>query len=350
MYRTLGLCLALSLTPLMACDGDNGDNSDLECEISVTLFPGPDVSNAYYRSNVEASFTPSQIPAGATITVTGPDGEVSGSTETAGRRLVFTPSSPLAPNTDYSTTVTYDCEGSSLTATADWSTSAVGESIGDLTSLQDNAYALNLADANFIEPEGVGGLIGQFLEFDLLVGIAEVDVAGETITMVGALGVEGESGVQEPCVETIPFPPADISENPYFEVGPQQFSVNVSGTEVTIEDLFLAGSFAPDGSYIDGVVLSGVVDTRPFADLVSDDEDAEDDAVCNLAESLGIECVACPDGTGDFCISLLADRISAEAISTPVEIIDDICDKPECADDPVCEPEDDSDEATSDAW
>ncbi|TVQ89010.1 MAG: hypothetical protein EA397_15910 [Deltaproteobacteria bacterium] len=348
MHRTLGLCLAISLTPLMACDGDNGDDTDTgsECGISVSLFPANDADDVYYRGTVQATFTPAQVPDGAELTVEGSSGAVDGSTEVVGRRLIFTPDAPLDSSSEYTSTITYDCEGTERSSSATWSTSVVGASV-DLAGLQDRAYALNLNDANFIEPEGVGGLIGSFLDFDLLVGIADVDVSASTITMVGALGVEGEPGVQEPCLETIPFPAADISENPYFEVGPQQFSVSVSGNDVVIEDLFLAGSFAPDGSSIQGVELSGIIDTRPFKDLVADGGDAEDDAVCELAVTLGVDCVECPDGTGVYCIALVADRISAQALDEPLTIIDDVCEIEECLEEPECV--DDSDDSTSDA-
>jgi len=154
--------------------------------------------------------------------------------------------------------------------------------------------------------------------------------------MVSTQGVSGEPGVQESCAETTPFPPANISDNPYFEVGPQQFSANVSGRDIHIHDLSLAGSFAPDGSYIDGVVFSGLIDTRPFGGLFDDEGGSTDEAFCEFAQTAGIDCVACPDGSGAFCVSIQADRILADGIGASIEIIDDICDKPECAADPVC--------------
>lgn len=333
MYRTLGLVLAVSLTPLIACN-DGETDTDVECDVSATLYPAADDTRAYYRSDITATFAPS-IPAGATITVTGPDGEVAGTTEESGRRLTFTPSSPLTPGGEYTTTATYDCNGATLAPSATWTVSQVGTPVllDDLTGM---AYALDLANANFVEPEGIGAVLGSFLDFELLVGVDAVDEAATTITMVGALGVEGQPGVQEPCTPSIPFPEADISENPYFEVGPQVFTIEISGTEVTIDDLFLAGAFAPDGEAIDGVVLSGVIDTRPFAGLIDESEDPPEDAVCVFAFDLGIECEACPDGSGDFCLSLLANRITADPIDNEIELIDDPCLKDECSAEPEC--------------
>jgi hypothetical protein len=334
MHRYLGLSLALTLTTFAACNG--GEDPVVECETSVTLSPGANETRAYYRTDVVATFNP-QILAGATLTVTGPDGAVAGTTETQGRRLVFTPSSPLTPGAQYTTTVNYECNGGDFAPEASWTVSEVGAPT-TLSSLVGKAYALDLANANFVQPEGIGALLGSFLTFDLLVGVKSVDEAQNKVTMIGALGVEGQPGVQEPCEQSIPFPEADISENPYFEVGPQKFSIEVSGQEVTIDNLFLAGAFAPNGSYIDGVVLSGTVDTRPFKSIASDgDPNAPDDVVCELALSLGVTCIPCPDGTGSFCISLLANQISAAGIPGPIEEIEDPCLKAECASDPDCE-------------
>ncbi len=333
MFRNLGLCLALALTPLTACN--DGEEVVVECDTSVVLFPAPNETQAYYRTDITATFTPAVLD-GATITVSGPDGDVAGTTETQGRRLVFSPSSPLTPGAQYTTTVSYECNGGDFAPSASWNVSEVGTAT-DLAGLTGNAYALDLANANFIEPEGIGALLGSFLTFDLLVGVTEVDTGANTVTMVGALGVEGQPGVQEPCEATIPFPAADISDNPYFEVGPQKFSVSVEGRDVVIDNLFLAGAFSPDGSYIDGVVLSGTVDTRPLADLVAEEgQEPTPELVCEFAAGIGVNCVACPDGSGTYCISLLADQIGAQGLDDALEVIEDPCLKAECAADEDC--------------
>lgn len=330
MTRTL-LLAPLALAFLGACDGGDTEDTDIAtCQTQVAMYPEVNASRVYYRTTVEASFTP-EIPADATLTVDG----VTGTTETMGRRLVFTPDTPLTPGQAYAATVAYTCGGEAKENTANWTVSEVGAPT-TLTDLTGNSYALDLGNARFTEPEGIGSLLGSLLTVDLLIAVESIE--DPNITMFGAIGVEGESGVQEPCSETIAFPTADISDNPYFELGPQEFTVTVEDTEVTIDNLFLSGSFAPDGSYIDGAVLSGTVDTRPFKTLVNDDPDAPDDAVCEMAASLGagVECIDCPDGTGKFCLSLVADSIAAEALETPIRRIDDPCDLEECAAEPEC--------------
>ena len=112
---------------------------------------------------------------------------------------------------------------------------------------------------------------------------------------------------------TIDFPAADFSANPYFAVSGDAFNINVDEYAVTIEDFSLSGDFAPDGSYIDGVTLIGSIDTRPLVPLLGD-ETAAEDAICVLAATLNIQCEACSDGSGDFCLSLEADSISAPLV------------------------------------
>jgi hypothetical protein len=332
MQRFLGLVCALAL---FSCDGGDSDSDVVACLTNVTVFPENGETRAYYRTTVDATFAP-EILAGATIEVSGASGPVAGTTETAGNRIVFTPSAALSPGGQYTTTVKYNCEDQPREESASWTVSEVGAAT-DLNALTTKAYSLALGQARFIEPAGVGALIGQFLTFDLLLGVEQIDTAKNEITMLGALGVEGQPGVQEPCQPTIPFPAADISQNPYFELGPQKFSISVEGREVVIDNLYLSGSFAPDASYIDGAVLAGTIDTRPFKDLVDDNPDAPDTAVCDLAGSLGVECTDCPDNSGKFCLTILADSIQAEKLDKAVERIDDPCLLERCAADEDCQ-------------
>ncbi|MFT7521055.1 MAG: hypothetical protein ACI9MC_003206, partial [Kiritimatiellia bacterium] len=280
-FIILGAVLGLGL---VACD-DGIDTDILEvCEISqVKLFPEPGETRAYYRTTVEAAFSPIKDEA-ATLTLTGPDGEVSGTSAWSSNRLVFTPDQALTSGAKYTTAVAYSCGGEDKNPTGDFTVSEVGAST-TLDSLVGNAYALGLAEARFIEPDGIAALLSQFLTFDLLVGVKSVDTGAETIQIMGALGVEGAPTPTQDCSPVIPFPEASISENPYFELGPQEFSIEVEDVVITIDDLYLSGSFAPDGSYIDGAVLSGVIDTRAFVDIV--EEGGPDTAVCDLAFQLG---------------------------------------------------------------
>ena len=325
--------IVLACLVALACGKDDDTDTDVvPCNISqVDVFPAPDATTAYYRTSVEAAFKP-VADSNASLTVTDSSGAaVAGESAWRQNTLVFTPSAPLSPSSSYTTTLDYSCDsGETKQITASWMTSEVGAST-DAAGLVGKAYKLELADARFVKPEGIGALLSQYLTVDVLVGIESTE--NSEIKMIGAIAEEGsEPPAQAQCDPTIDFPTADFSANPFFAVSGDAFNINVSDYDVTIEDFSLSGDFAPDGSYIDGVTLIGSIDTRPLVGLLSDnpDEPPEPDAICVLAATLNISCEPCADGTGDFCLSLEADSISAPSIDATITPIEDPCALAEC--------------------
>jgi hypothetical protein len=304
----------------VACGGkDTAETAGPTCTNGVELYPAADSTGVYYRTTVEALFD--DVEDSATLTVDG----VTGSSEWVGNSLVFTPDAPLASNTSYTATVTYSCG----TGTASWTTSEIGSSI-DVGSLAGNSYNLDLTSGRFVQPPDVGELLGSYLgEVTILVGVAEASASN--ITMVGAIGVEGAvPPAQDTCEPTIDFPVADFTENPFFSVGPDTTTFTVSDVSVTIENLLVSGAFSPAGDYVDGGVLAGKIDTRPLVPLL--DEEGDDNAICEITNSLQIPCEPCPDGE-PYCLTLYVDSIVMLGLDATVEQIseDTICDRPECA-------------------
>ena len=299
---------------LTACDGGDGDTDDTDtptpsCEITVSnAIPSDGETAFYYRGALSWEF--SEVDDSASVTLADAGGaDVAGSGEWIGDIYIWTPSAPLAPSTSYTATLT-TCDGDNSIETG-FTTSAVGASVND-GDVQDSAYALDLASGNFVDPPGVGALLQSQLDVDILIGVT--NAAGADLQLVGAIGEDGANPpAQDLCTESIDFPAADFSENPYFEVGPQTTTLDVQGLSVTIDDLFVSGAFSPDGGEVVGAVLAGSIDTRPLAGLVGDD--APPEAVCDLAVTFGIACQACTDGSGDFCLSLLVTDIAAAEIA-----------------------------------
>jgi hypothetical protein len=325
--------LPIALAAFVAgCSGGDSDSEVAECETTITPYPASAAQNVYYRTTVEAAFLPAADNS-ATITVDG----VNGTTEWRGNTLVFTPSAPLAPDTEYTATVTHACAPDGAPWT--FKTGEVGAAV-DTAGLAGKAYSLDLASGRFVHPEGVGSLLQTYLTTDVLVGVVSADAS--SIQMVGAIGVEdADPPAQDTCNATIPFPSADFSANPFFVVGPEQTTITVEDYEITIDELMISGAFAPDASYITGAVLSGSIDTRPLVPLLGD-EGADENAICDLASSIGVSCEACADGTGNFCLSIYVDNIQAAAIPTALETIptqEDACLRTECAADPDCTPD-----------
>lgn len=367
----LGLCLTLT-----ACDGgdDTGATDTMtDCQNSVTeFFPADGETQAYYRTTVEVNFA--EFEEDATLTVADADGnDVSGTHEWFDDRLVFTPDSALSPSTSYTTTVLYSCSmDGSLTAT--WQTGEVGTSVDlNSTDLEGRTYLLNLKDGRFVEPEGVGDVVGDFLDQIVFVGVNSA--SSTEIEMMGGLGYKNtddagdandgltpiadpgktsseDSLFQEPCLPTIEFPePADFTGNPFFEVVADGADITVAGYTVTVDELQVSGAFSPDGSYIAGASLAGRIDTEPLVPLLfegCDEPELEDGspnpdypcdpaAVCDTVAFI-TECEPCEvggaesdewcgpengyDENGDpqgeigdkCCLSLLVDSMTAEQV------------------------------------
>lgn len=334
--------LALILTAGCTKDGDT-DETDPPCNNSATPFPAAGATNVYYRGTVEAKFQVADQ--NATLTVEG----VEGTTAWRNNTLVFTPTTPLAANTTYNVSLTFECG----TSTWSFTTGEVGAAT-DAAGLEGRAYVLNLASGRFVEPEGVGDILQSYLETDVLMGVESAQ--NGKIQMIGAIGLDGANPpAQDTCNPTIPFPEADFAGNPYFQAGPATTTIVVEDYEITIDDLLIAGSFAPDGSYIAGAVLSGVIDTRPLAPLLddtctADGEDADGDgvadcqaAICDLAVTIGVSCEPCTDAK-NYCLSLYVDSINAEGLTESLVNLptqEDACLREECAAEEDCLPDTD---------
>ncbi len=307
MIRSLAL---LPLVSLVACGG--GDKADTATDTAtsdacgVTIdrtTPASGATNAYYRGTIE--FELSDADPTATV-VTDIAGTQTFSED--GETVIFTPTAPLSPSTDYTVTLNY-CGGSADVA---FRTSDLGTSVTDTDGLVGKAFALDLAAARIVEPAGIGAVLSSYLTQDILVGIS--GVSGNQIQMIGAIGAEGaEPPVQNYCDPTIPFPTADFSSAPFFSIGPADTTLNVAGFAITIGDLNITGTIAPDGSYFGGGTLSGTIDTRPLAPLL--DDSGNEGAICDLAVSFGVTCEPCADGM-NFCLNLVADQIVATGVST----------------------------------
>lgn len=299
----------LVVTGLVACSGDDGTTSVTDSGPTTSCanpldstgtIPVDGTADAYYRTTIE--FTLTSDEAGATIAVAdGAGAAVAGATTMVDGRVVFTPTDPLVSGTSYTGTLTWSCG----TATTSFTVGSTGAAVSD--TLVGNTYALDLASGRFLEPAGVETLLSTFLDFSLDLGIAAQDAT--SITFIGALA--DNTGAQDMCTESIVFPvPADFSSNPFFSVESDELPVEVEGVQVTINDLVLSGAFTPDGSGIQGGVLSGSLDTRTLLDVL---EMTGDNAVCDLLAGLLIDCEVCDDGS-PTCLSVYVDNLSADLV------------------------------------
>lgn len=312
MNRT---AVVFGLLVVAGCSREENDSTP-ECTVVLDdTLPVADSTDAYYRAAIEATFEAADPS--ATITLLDAQGaEVPGqvSVNDDATTAYFDPSSPLTPGSAYSAEISW-CDGEA-SQTVDFTTSSLGQPIADPSGLLGQTYVLDLGSARFVKPEGVGELLGQQLDQNILLTVVAAD--SSDLQMTGALSTE-EGLDQDYCTPTIEFPTADFSEAPFWAVQADQTTFTVSDISIEIQDLNIAGTFSADGSYFGGGVLAGSVDTRPLVGLL---DSKDPNAICQLAVSFGAVCEPCTDGE-PYCLSLTVDQLVAEATTggDPIETV-----------------------------
>jgi hypothetical protein len=306
---------------MFACNGDKTGETGEEvatntcpdgAEITISnTYPTADASNFYILDNVE--FTLSAEDPNASLTLTGPDGEVAGSSAVNGTKVTFTPDAALAPSSSYTASLSY-CN-SEDPVDVGFMTSALGEAL--TVDLVGKTYAVDLASGNFVQPAGIGSLLGGLFANNILLGITAADTSLE---ILGAISVEGSTD-QDTCTETFSdFPAADFSNSPMFQIPEGDVTLSVAGYTATIYSLAVSGTFAADGSYFGGGELSGELDARQLVDIVGglmDGVESADD-VCGLVAGFGVSCSECSSDGEAYCVSLEVNRLVANETGTPL--------------------------------
>jgi hypothetical protein len=230
----------------------------------------------------------------------------------------------LAPSTAYTVNISV-CDGGA-NGSAAFTTSSLGAPV--TVDLSGSTFVVNLAESRFVQPAGVADLLLGSLENNILVGVSTA--SDTSIEMIGAIDADG-SGVQDYCTPSIPFPTATF-DNPSFQVGPADTTLNVAGVSITINGLSISGAFSADGSYFGGGRLEGQLDARTLAPLLGDLLGVTDpDEVCGLLIGFGVTCGACDSDGAAYCVDVLADQITATAQGASLVCIDEEDCHSECA-------------------
>jgi hypothetical protein len=348
-------------------DSSAGDDDDTAVPVIVTATnPTPDEDNYFFAAKPWARFD--RAPESATMTLKDAAGaEVASTSTVTGTLMTLDPGAPLTPSAAYALEIEWaPCDGCPVTI--NFETGPYGNDLADPAgTLVGATYNIDLAQANFVEPPGVGPIlqsqIGDIAILFSMLPESDFDVAAG-LQIMGALGavVDPVNGIieQEICTETLAFtagPDGEIGtaddtpagwNNPNLELGPTNLDISVQGIQATIQDLVITGTFHPDGDDMRGGTFAGKVDTRPLAPEL--DPEGGEGAVCDLVEeTIGISCEACnDDGTEVFCLSVLADNIVAEKVdgltleaeSCATIIADYVADNAMCADEAAAYDED----------
>jgi hypothetical protein len=176
--------------------------------------------------------------------------------------------------------------------------------------LTGRVYGITLANLDVVEPPGVGALLAQEVDRDLLVYVAEETAASLTF----AVALAAANGAQDPCETVRTFPVADWSDNPYFVAGPGVLEASFGGSPASFRDLELTGTFDADGGAWREGTLSAELDTRELAPALGGLGD-----LCELLADLGGTCEPCGDGA-DACFTLRVEDVVATQRSTSFDI------------------------------
>ena len=270
--------------------------------ISKVTFPAPSATDVFFRlPQLEIALT--DPDESASIAVLDPAGNSIPGTTTVDDDTVFfdfDEGTELLPLTEYTVVLTRDCGELRYT----WSTSSAGQALE--TDVVGKVYDLNISGARWSEPAELGPALALLTtDYEILVSPTEVSTE---VSFRGALGNGGDE--QDLCAETFPLDGAEF-DDPSFELMADQLPFEVNGFAVDIDDLFLSGTFMPDGSALAGLVLKGTIDTRPLVPAIQGEGD---DAFCIYAALFNAQCEECANGDGPYCLSLTIEDIEAPEI------------------------------------
>lgn len=319
----------LALTLLTACDenkaefrddsglqpvepGDEDNNEDCDITLDSTS-PSSGSNSWFYRDAITLTFSDNNPSFSATVTdATGSEVNVETTWDDGRLNAYLLPSSGAwSGGETYS--VSLDVCG--LNPTFEFGTSAYGAELSvEPSSLIGKTFLIDLSDASYSEPPGIGTLLGLFLDAPLLLGVESVDT-----DVINFLATQGEFDEINGVFEQIPgfpvwdFENADFSESPFFAAQTDILNVDYNGSEIPIHDFDISGTFNSEATTIGGASFRGMGDTRNMGPLLNLGNDPN--AVCTLVGDYGVDCMACPDDGELFCIIVAGYIDEADLIS-----------------------------------
>lgn len=185
-------------------------------------------------------------------------------------------------------------------------------------SVEGQTWAMDLADATFVEPSGLGGMLSLLDSTVLLVHV--VKERSTRLNMVMTLA--GSDGQQDPCERIVDLPGAEWSTNPEFVIDENEMEIMVGGAPLILEGALFSGIVSGDGSGWSDGVIAGLADTRDLPASLSEDLGMD---VCDMVELVGGRCESCPGDGVNACFELEIEHITAEPFSGGFDPSGDEC-------------------------
>jgi len=294
----------------LACSGDKhpsaGSQADSgsakgNCDITVSAtYPEDGGSDHYYRDPVR--FLLSE-PDGSATVVTDIPGTTT--TESGGLVVVFTPDVPLAPSTSYTMGLDY-CYG---TPEISFSTSSYGAPLDEGVTLEGQAYALDLTTGEYVVGENAGELLNAIFTRHVLFELGEIE--GDTISTLAAVSTKPDEPLeQDLCARTVALDGVDISDSPYFSVDISELSFGAHDGELRFTRFAVDGTIAPSGGRIGGIAFEATMAVDEISNVLPEVGGVE--ALCQMAENLGIPCDTCETDDFALCITVASEHILAQ--------------------------------------
>ena len=222
-----------ALLLMIGCgDGKSRDTGDSDqppaCDTTITkTTPDNGESAAYYRSAVE--FHLSEADESATVLA-----DVDGiqTQRNNGSIIVFTPSLPLDPQSEYAFSLDY-CRG---VATIEFTTSDLGESLGNPAVLEGRSFSLDLNTAEPKAGEQVAETAAAFFNRNLLATVLQANDSWLWVRL-GAADAS-DSSQQDYCSRTLDLPSAEFTSAPFFALSSDAIDFNASDDRHMFGDIY----------------------------------------------------------------------------------------------------------------
>jgi len=295
-----GLCDLEPINGIVLALEDCDDNdANVGTNSVLSLYPVDGEADAFYHSNLDALLY-TEDPY-AVITLADATGAAVGGVSWIDTNTVrFDPTLPLDPLTTYDATLTYECGVVVWTFTTRDTSPAI-----DPVGLPGSGYLLDLAGGTWVEPAGIGPLLQQSLEAQVLIEVLTADPDLEVRVALDDLG----NGQQDMCIATIEPPAEPFLDNPYFDIGPFDLPLGIQGINTDLGDVQMTGEFSADGQTIDAITLRSFVDTRPLLPLIGG---GAPDAMCQLVAVFGTSCESCPSDGLPLCLNVHVEDMVAD--------------------------------------
>ncbi len=210
---------------------------------------------------------------------------------------------------------------------ADGSDGSDGTTDATGCDLEGQAFLVDFAAADVVEPPNIGALLVSQLNGDVL-----LQIEGQSDTEIGGMIGFSVEGAQDLCAETATLPTSAWAD-PTMQLGPQDVTLNFAGAPVSLSSFYLSIDVADDcGSLIDGV-STAELDARllnPVVEPVFGTEDA--DALCETLAGFDVVCGACTSDGAPYCAPLLIEALGGPAVDTVlVQVTEgDVAANPDC--------------------